>query len=631
MSLPSVCVVVPTFDSERTLASALGSVREQRYGGPVEIVVVDGGSSDDTIGIARAHGGRVVSNPWRTEEEGRPIGIEATDAELVLLLDADDELPHAEWLAGLVAALDLAPDIVAADCLYHAVRPQDPPLTRLAGLMGGIDPVAVEVGFGDRYSHHLGRWTAMPVEEEDAGTALLVRLDPQRPPPLGSNGFLVRRDALLTVRYRPFVHSDVVAELAGKGWRFARVREEVVHHHAAGLRDYAHKARRRARRSVRGIPGRRIPYRPSRAKALLAALSAALVVPACARAVRGYRRKPDSAWALYPLVDLIAVWAYAVEVLGNILRRGHLASGWMTSPIGAYEGLVSVVMPAFDEASLLEASLEETVSSLRQLGCSFEVVVVDDGSDDDTLAAARHAAVRLPEVRVITNGVHAGKGAALRRGVSETRGDLVLFVDADLEVHPRQLALLYGALVAADADIVIGSKLHPESQTEYPLSRRVLSHGYHRLVRLLFRLPVRDTQTGLKLFRRRVLDDVAPLLVERRYALDLELLVTAHRFGYRIVEAPVVTTRRRAFPRIGARDVRGVFFDTLAVWRRTYVTHRYDSAETPGRGVHTARPRAMNGPQRAPVRRPASVVSSSRDRARPRWRRGRQAERMRLS
>ncbi|HET7567390.1 MAG TPA: glycosyltransferase [Gaiellaceae bacterium] len=562
--MPSVCALVPTFNSARTLEAALRTLGEQDYAGDVETLVVDGGSGDATVAIARAHGARVLTNPWRTEEEARAIGIEATDAELVLLLDADDELPHPGWLARLVAALELAPDVVAADCLYHAVRRSDPPLTRLAGLMGGIDPVAVEVGFGDRWSWHLDRWTAMPHEEEDAGDALLVRIDPDRPPPIGSNGFLVRRDALVRCRLRPFVHSDVAAELSAHGWRFARVRESVVHHHAPSLRDYARKARRRARRSVQGIPGRRIPYRPP----LADTLRAAALLPACVHAVRGYRRLPDPAWALYPVVHAIAVTVYGLELLRGLARRREPVSGWMTAPIGAYDGLISVVMPAFDEAPLLEASLEETVESLRLLGCAFEVVVVDDGSSDDTLAAARHAAARLPEVRVIGNGAHRGKGHALRTGVAAARGGLVLFLDADLEVHPRQLALLYGALVEREADVVIGSKLHPDAETEYPLRRRVLSHGYHRLVHVLFRLPVHDTQTGLKLFRKGVLDEVAPLLVERRFAFDLELLVAAQRLGHRIVEAPVVTTRRRDFPRIGAGDVWDVLRDTLAVWAR---------------------------------------------------------------
>jgi hypothetical protein len=155
----------------------------------------------------------------------------------------------------------------------------------------------------------------MRVEAEDAGSALLVRVDPDRPPPLGSNGFLVRRDALLATQYRPFVHSDVAGDLAAAGYRFARVRNGIVHHYAPGIREYARKAVRRARRTVRGRPAQRRGHRPSRLRAALLALeSVTLVVPA-AHALRGYRRKPDAAWALYPLLHLITTLAYLRETI----------------------------------------------------------------------------------------------------------------------------------------------------------------------------------------------------------------------------------------------------------------------------------------------------------------------------
>ncbi len=241
-----------------------------------------------------------------------------------------------------------------------------------------------------------------------------------------------------------------------------------------------------------------------------------------------------------------------------------------------HPGLISVVVPAYNEASRIERCVHETHETLTASEAEFEIVIVDDGSQDETLTLAQIAAEALPNVRVIGYPHNLGKGYALVEGAREARGDLVLFVDADLEVHPRQLALLYGVLVGFDADVVIGSKLHRSSTIDYPLKRRVLSLGYYALVRVLFRLPVRDTQTGLKLFKADVLRRVAGRLLVKRFAFDLEALAIVNRLGYRIAEAPVVVTREREFPRVGGGAALWVAWDTFAVWYRMYLRRFYD-------------------------------------------------------
>ena len=240
------------------------------------------------------------------------------------------------------------------------------------------------------------------------------------------------------------------------------------------------------------------------------------------------------------------------------------------------DGLVSVVIPAFNEASIVTRCLTETVAALESLGAPYEVILVDDGSSDGTADLARAAAELLPRVRVVGHEVNLGKGSALARGALAALGTVVLFVDADLEVHPRQLTLLLDKLESTGADVVIGSKLHPDSQVDVPHGRHLLSVGYYVLVRALFRLPVHDTQTGLKLFRREPLLRVLPRLLVKRFAHDLEVLVNVHRLGYRIEEVPVVVTRARPFPRIGWRDIWWTAWDTAAIWYRMYLLRYYD-------------------------------------------------------
>ena len=273
-----------------------------------------------------------------------------------------------------------------------------------------------------------------------------------------------------------------------------------------------------------------------------------------------------------------------VQLRRDVQGQRHFVPLRPTAPVhdlSACQEMVSIVIPAYDEASRIEKTLHDTVACMKGLGCHHEILVVDDGSHDPTRKRAERAAAELLGVRVIGYRQNAGKGYAVVQGARAAIGELVLFLDADLEVHPRQLEILYKAMQEAQADIVIGSKMHRGSQVDYPRKRRIMSWGYYALVRFAFGLPVRDTQTGLKLFRGEALDRVVPRMLIKRFAFDLEALTIAHRLGYRIVEAPVVVTREREYPRIGFGDALHIAWDTAAVWYRTYLRRYYDRVPDP--------------------------------------------------
>lgn len=300
--------------------------------------------------------------------------------------------------------------------------------------------------------------------------------------------------------------------------------------------------------------------------------------------------------------DLIAVLiaTAALLLVGSALferglrQRGHRIEGTDGRtpfvPLRAVEPIrdladsdeeVTVVIPAYDEASRIGPTLHATAACMDGFGCPYEILVVDDGSRDATRAVSEQVAGELGSVRVIGYELNAGKGHAIVEGARTAKGRLVLFLDADLEVHPRQLRVLYEAMQEADAEVGIGSKVHSDSQVDYPRKRQVMSWGYYAIVRLCFGLPVRDTQTGLKLFRKDVLDGVVPRMLVKRFAFDLEALVIAHRLGFRVVEAPVVVTRERDLPKIGWTDALHTAWDTAAVWYRAYLRRYYDEIKGP--------------------------------------------------
>jgi len=242
-----------------------------------------------------------------------------------------------------------------------------------------------------------------------------------------------------------------------------------------------------------------------------------------------------------------------------------------------FTGKLSVVMPAYNESASIVKNVAEAVQTLSGFGYDYEIVVVDDGSVDDTHSHVMQiAAAYDPKVRVVRYDDNRGKGGALICGTTYTTGDYIAFLDADMELHPEQLPLFLEIMAAQGADVVIGSKRHPLSNVEYPRIRRIYSAGYFALVWLLFGLPLRDTQTGLKVFRRQVLQDVFPRVLVKRFAFDIEVLANAHRLGYKIVDAPVTMRFSRRYGRITFDDVRTILLDTLAIFYRLRLRHYYD-------------------------------------------------------
>lgn len=224
--------------------------------------------------------------------------------------------------------------------------------------------------------------------------------------------------------------------------------------------------------------------------------------------------------------------------------------------------MVSVITPAYREGRHIYASLSLLETELAELDRSYEVILVSDGSDDDTVAEA----TRHPSVTVLQYPAQRGKGYALRHGLERARGEIIVFIDSDMELHPSGIRPLV-ELVEAGADAAIGSKRHPASHVNYPPFRRLQSAVYQRIVRLLFALDVTDTQTGLKAFRAELLRRVALPLESNGYAFDLELLVALNDAGARIEEGPV-TLDYTFDTTTGASAVIDVLRDTYRIWRR---------------------------------------------------------------
>ncbi|MET0626832.1 MAG: glycosyltransferase [Acidimicrobiia bacterium] len=215
----------------------------------------------------------------------------------------------------------------------------------------------------------------------------------------------------------------------------------------------------------------------------------------------------------------------------------------MTPAFGVVDLAVSVVVPAFNEAGMLEQSVSDVVDGLRARGAPFEVIVVENGSTDDTRAIATKLAANDPDVTV-RSLARADYGEALRTGILSSRGRVVVIFDTDY----YDLDFLDRALARMDAPpapaIVVGSKRAPGTRDDRPWPRRLITAGFATLLRVGFGLQVSDTH-GMKALDRAAVTPLARRCRSGRDLFDTELVLRADREGLTVVELPVNVMERR--------------------------------------------------------------------------------------
>jgi glycosyltransferase involved in cell wall biosynthesis len=241
------------------------------------------------------------------------------------------------------------------------------------------------------------------------------------------------------------------------------------------------------------------------------------------------------------------------------------------------QGLFSVIMPAHDLGTSIAANIME-VHGVFSGRFPFEIIVVDDGSSDNTREEIEKLTAVLRELHPVYLDRNGGKGAALKRGFEASRGNFVLLLDADLDLPPAQVWRFFEIMERETSDVVIGSKRHPDSQLNYPWHRRLMSVIYFAMVKFLIQLPIRDTQTGMKLFKREALEWAFPRMLVKQFAFDLEMLAIIHEKGYSIAESPVQLKFQGTFGGASVQSVKQILHDTLAIFYRLRLLHYYQTA-----------------------------------------------------
>lgn len=252
----------------------------------------------------------------------------------------------------------------------------------------------------------------------------------------------------------------------------------------------------------------------------------------------------------------------------------------------------SLIVPTYHQEKTIVGTVRRLQKILSHLRYQSELIVVLDGPEKKSLVKLKKA--HLLPLTIVSYPAHRGKSYAIRYGMKRAKGDYIMFMDAGEEINVSGISMLLEHLEWYDADIIVGSKRHPASYVNYTASRKILSTGYYWLVKLLFRVNVKDTQAGIKIFRKPVTEKIMPRLVEKRFAGDLEMLVVARHVGFqRIFEAPIRLDYRFSALTSAAtwRSIVLILIDTLAIWYRLHLLHYYDMPHHRLTGKHSNRRR----------------------------------------
>ena len=331
MNLPTVSFVIPVFNSERTLAVCLKSIRDQDYPEEkIEIIIIDAGSTDRTLKIAKEYKvDKILPNPLKTGEAGKAVGVKEASCQIIALVDSDNVLPNCNWLKRMVEPFS-DPEIVGSEPIEYTYRRKDNLITRYCALMGMNDPLCMFLGNYDRYNLITGKWTAIKLKEEDKGNYLKISLQGGGLPTIGANGFMIRRDLLNECSIKDYLFDvDIIYHLRLKGKnKYAKVKLGIVHLFSGNINTFFRKQKRRIadylyfrQQKLRIYPWNAV----SLSRLLKFILYSVLVFPLSVQALVGYFRKPDNAWWFHIPACVGTFWIYAIEKIKSFIKTEPLS------------------------------------------------------------------------------------------------------------------------------------------------------------------------------------------------------------------------------------------------------------------------------------------------------------------
>ena len=332
--LPSISICIATLNAQRVLEECLKSIFEQDYPkSKIEIILGDGGSTDNTLKIAKKYKAKVFHNPLKTAESGKAVALKEARNELVLLIDSDNYLPTKNWLKKMVGALK-DPQILGSEPWEFTYRKNDTLVNRYCALIGANDPYCYFIGNYDKRSALSGKWTGLRLEQKDMGSYLKVKIKKGMLPTIGANGTVWRAKVLKKAvgESNYLFDTDIPHILTEeKDFYFAKVKVGIIHDYCYRLTDFYRKQRRRAKDFfyLESQKKRGQTFQRQVKGRLYFIFSTILIFPLVYQSIKGYFKKPDKAWLFHPWFCLVTLWIYGTETILAKFKPSEMSrEGW---------------------------------------------------------------------------------------------------------------------------------------------------------------------------------------------------------------------------------------------------------------------------------------------------------------
>ena len=314
MTSPAISIIIPTLNSGRILKRCLDSIKKQSFQ-DYEILVVDGGSTDNTLKIAKKYKCQIIKNPLKSAEAAKALGLKKARGQYIALIDSDNILPSKNWLTQMLLPFKDS-QIIGTEPISFTYRKKAGYIERYSALLGANDPFAYINGNYDRYSYLSNKWTNLKIETVDKKSYLKLKIvDCRFLPTIGANGTIFRKDFLNKFFKGEYLFDIDLLAMAPKPLYFAKVKTGIIHTYCeASLSKFIKKQQRRLT-DYYTYRDQRLYQWDSQSHILGFTLYSLLIIPSLIDSFRGFIKKADPAWFFHPLACFLTWWIYFIVTL----------------------------------------------------------------------------------------------------------------------------------------------------------------------------------------------------------------------------------------------------------------------------------------------------------------------------